>query len=216
MDWGLVGRGFVLGFAVAAPVGPIGVLVIRRTLAAGARTGLVSGLGAATADATYGSIAALGLTAATRALVAHADLLRLGGGFFLCWFGIRTILARPAGADAAAGAPPRLWAAYGSTLVLTITNPMTILSFAAAFAGLGLASGVTGPATALSLVAAVFMGSAFWWALLSGGVGAFRGSLGVRGLRVVNWVAGLLLIGFGLVAVVAGRVALGGPSRTLP
>ncbi|HEY8106703.1 MAG TPA: LysE family transporter [Gemmatimonadales bacterium] len=205
MDWGLIGRGFVLGFAVAAPVGPIGVLVIRRTLSAGSRTGFVSGLGAATADATYGSVAALGLTAATSALVAHADLLRLGGGLFLCWFGIRTILARPAEAGAAAGAAPRLWAAYGSTLLLTITNPITILSFAAAFAGLGLANGVTGPATGLSLVASVFAGSTFWWALLSGGVGVLRGSLGVRALRVVNWVAGLLLIGFGLVAVVGFR-----------
>jgi threonine/homoserine/homoserine lactone efflux protein len=205
VDLGLVGRGFVLGFAVAAPVGPIGVLVIRRTLAAGARAGFVSGLGAATADATYGSVAALGLTAATGLLLAHAALLRLGGGLFLCWFGIRTILARPAETDPSAGAAPRLWAAYGSTLLLTITNPMTILSFAAAFAGLGLANGVIGPATGLSLVASVFAGSMLWWALLSGGIGVLRGSLGVRALRVVNWMAGLLLIAFGLVAVVSFR-----------
>ncbi len=205
MDWGLIGRGFVLGFAVAAPVGPIGVLVIRWTLAAGSRNGFVSGLGAATADATYGSVAALGLGAATRSLVAHADLIRAGGGLFLCWFGIRTILARPAEGNDAAGTAPRLWAAYASTLLLTITNPMTILSFAAAFAGLGLANGVTGPGTGLSLVASVFAGSMLWWALLSGGVGVLRGSLGVRPLRAVNWVAGLLLIGFGLVAVVGVR-----------
>jgi threonine/homoserine/homoserine lactone efflux protein len=205
VDWELIGRGFVLGFAVAAPVGPIGVLVIRRTLAAGSRTGFVSGLGAATADASYGSVAALGLAAATRSLVAHADLLRVGGGLFLCWFGMRTILGRPAERNGAADAAPRLWAAYASTLLLTITNPMTILSFAAAFAGLGLANGVTGPATGLSLVASVFAGSLLWWALLSGGVGVLRGSLDVRALRAVNWVAGLLLIGFGLVAVVGFR-----------
>ena len=80
MDLDLVGRGFLLGFAVAAPVGPIGVLVIRRTLAVGPRTGFISGLGGATADAAYGSVAALCLTTAAGSLVAHSDLLRLGGG----------------------------------------------------------------------------------------------------------------------------------------
>ena len=87
MDGGLVARGFLLGFAVAAPVGPIGVLVIRRTLALGPRAGFVSGLGAATADAGYGCVAVLGLAAATRLLVANADWLRGGGGLFLCWSG---------------------------------------------------------------------------------------------------------------------------------
>jgi threonine/homoserine/homoserine lactone efflux protein len=205
MELGLLERGFLLGFAVAAPVGPIGVLVIRRTLAAGPRTGFASGLGAATADAAYGSIAALGLTAAKDALVAHADLLRLGGGLFLCGFGIRTLLARPATSAAAEGEAPRLWVAYGSTLLLTITNPMTILSFAAAFAGLGLTNGVAGPAAGLSLVTAVFLGSMLWWALLSGGVGLLRGSIGVGALRAVNWVAGLLLVGFGGIAVAGFR-----------
>jgi putative LysE/RhtB family amino acid efflux pump len=90
-------------------------------------------------------------------------------------------------------------------LLLTITNPMTILSFAAAFAGLGLANGVTGPAAGLSLVAAVFLGSMLWWALLSGGVGVLRGTLGAGALRVVNWVAGLLLVGFGVAAVARFR-----------
>ena len=94
MDLGLIGRGFLLGFAVAAPVGPIGVLVIRRTLAVGPRTGFISGLGAATADAACGSVAALGLTTAAGSLVAHSDLLRLGGGLFLCWFGVRSSPAR--------------------------------------------------------------------------------------------------------------------------
>lgn len=205
MALGLFGRGFLLGFAVAAPVGPIGVLVIRRTLAVGPRTGFVSGLGAATADAIYGSIAALGLTAVTASLVAHTGLLRLGGGLFLCWFGVRTLLARPAPLQGPGAARPGVGAAYGSTLLLTITNPMTILSFAAAFAGLGLANGVAGAAAGLSLVAAVFLGSGLWWALLSGGVGLLRGAVGVRTLRVVNWVAGLLLVGFGGAAVAGFR-----------
>jgi threonine/homoserine/homoserine lactone efflux protein len=182
MKVGLAVRGFVLGFAVAAPVGPIGVLVIRRTLALGPRTGFVSGLGAATADAAYGSFAALGLTSATRLLVGHAGLLRLAGGLFLC-----------------------LWNAYGSTLLLTVTNPMTILSFAAAFAGLGLVDGVMGPGAGLALVAAVFLGSLLWWGLLSGAVGLVRGKLGDGALRVVNWIAGAVLIGFGATALAGAR-----------
>lgn len=205
MDGGLVVRGFLLGFAVAAPVGPIGVLVIRRTLALGPRTGFVSGLGAATADAGYGCVAVLGLTAATHLLVANADWLRGGGGLFLCWFGIRTLLAPPASPGEAGGSPGGLWTAYASTLLLTVTNPMTILSFAAAFAGLGLADGVTEPGAGLPLVAAVFLGSLCWWALLSGAVGLLRGTIGARSLRAVNWAAGLLLVGFGLMAVAGLR-----------
>jgi threonine/homoserine/homoserine lactone efflux protein len=201
----LVARGFLLGFAVAAPVGPIGVLVIRRTLAVGPRTGFVSGLGAATADAAYGCVAVLGLTAVTHLLVAHAGLLRVGGGAFLCWFGLRTLLARPVSGGEAGGPARPLWTAYGSTLLLTVTNPMTILSFAAAFAGLGLADGVTGPGAGLWLVAALFLGSMLWWALLSGTAGLLRGTLGTAVLRRVNWVAGLLLVGFRLAAVAGVR-----------
>jgi threonine/homoserine/homoserine lactone efflux protein len=205
MEGGLVVWGFLLGFAVAAPVGPIGVLVIRRTLALGPRTGFASGLGAATADAGYGCIAVVGLSAATHLLVANADWLRGGGGLFLCWFGIRTLLAPPASAGGAGGAPRGLWTAYASTLLFTLTNPMTILSFAAAFAGLGLAVGVTGPGAGLPLVAAVFLGSLCWWALLSGAVGLLRGTLGASALRAVNWAAGLLLVGFGLAALAGLR-----------
>jgi threonine/homoserine/homoserine lactone efflux protein len=205
MDPSLFVRGFLLGFAVAAPVGPIGVLVIRRTLAAGPRAGFVSGLGAATADAAYGSVAALGLIAVARPLVGHAGLLRLGGGLFLCWFGYRTLVARPAREGEGGGDAVRLWSAYASTLLLTVTNPMTVLSFAAAFAGLGLASGVAGPGAGLTLVAAVFLGSMLWWALLSGGVGLLRGALGTGALRAVNGVAGLLLLGFGLFALTGLR-----------
>jgi len=205
MEVGLVVRGFVLGFAVAAPVGPIGLLVIRRALALGPRTGLVSGLGAATADAAYGCLAALGLTSATQLLVGHAGVLRLVGGLFLCSLGLRTLLARPAAAPPQTAEESGLWRAYGSTLLLTVTNPMTILSFAAAFAGLGLVDGVAGPAAGLALVAGVFLGSMLWWGLLSGAVGLVRRKIGERALRLVNWIAGAVLIGFGAMAATGAR-----------
>jgi threonine/homoserine/homoserine lactone efflux protein len=199
-------RGMLLGFAIAAPVGPIGVLVIRRTLATGPRAGLVSGLGAATADAGYGLIAVLGFAALTRPLLPHAYFMRLAGGIFLCAFGIRTLLARPASAVGVEAPAGRLWSAYLTTLALTVTNPLTILSFAAAFAGLGLvATAGRGSLAGLILVAAVFLGSAFWWLLLSSGVGWVGRRLGLGALRAVNWMSGLMLVGFGLVAVSAAR-----------
>lgn len=150
-------QGVVLGFSTAAPVGPIGVLCIRRTLAAGRGVGFVSGLGAATADALYGAIAAFGLTAIADMLVAGQVGLRVAGGGFLCYLGIRTLLAPPAGVSGG-DTVRRLVAAYTSTFLLTITNPMTILSFAAIFAGLGVAA-APNYTTAASLVAGVFIGS---------------------------------------------------------
>src|SRR5262245_4605339 len=139
-------QGLVLGFSVAAPVGPIGLLCIRRTLAMGRLSGFLTGLGAATADAIYGIIAALGLTAVSTLLAEHAFWLRLAGGVFLVYLGIRTLLARPAEKAAEGSSTARLSACFASSLLLTVTNPLTILSFAAAFSGLGLnaAAGWTG------------------------------------------------------------------------
>ncbi|HMI37760.1 MAG TPA: LysE family transporter, partial [Steroidobacteraceae bacterium] len=121
-------KGMAVGLAIAAPVGPIGLLCIRRTLTDGQRYGLASGLGAATADACYGVIAGFGLAFVAGFLVAQQFWLTLGGGVFLCYLGVRTALARPA--SRAAGADPgTLHSAFFSTLLLTLANPMTIMSF---------------------------------------------------------------------------------------
>ncbi len=207
MDSSVPIRAFLLGLAIAAPVGPIGVLVIRRTLAFGPRVGLISGLGAATADAAYGLVAATGLTALMRPLLAHADVVRLVGGLFLGALGLRTLLARPRNeVSGAAAGGSQLWSAYLSTLALTVTNPMTILSFATAFAGLGVLTEIGAVRGAgVVVVGAVFLGSALWWVMLSGGVGLLRGSLGSRALGAVNWLSGSLLLGFGLLGVLRFR-----------
>ena len=131
-------RGLVIGFSIAAPVGPIGVLCIRRTLADGRATGLAVGLGAAAADAVYGAVAGFGLTAVSGLLASHEGLLRLVGGLFLCYLGIRTFLSRPADHAARAGGTGLL-GAFAATFGLTLANPATILSFVAVFAGLGIA-----------------------------------------------------------------------------
>jgi len=193
-------KGVALGFSIAAPVGPIGLLCIRRSLADGRTAGLATGLGAATADAMYGAIAAFGLTAVSALLVAQKFWLGLVGGLFLCVLGVRTFIASPRKDDSQAQRVT-LAAAYVSTLVLTLTNPMTILSFVAVFAGLGLgASPDYGSASAMVL--GVFIGSALWWLLLSNGVALFRHRMGPGWMRLVNHVSGAIIFAFGIYAIV--------------
>jgi threonine/homoserine/homoserine lactone efflux protein len=192
-------KGIALGFSIAAPVGPIGVLCIRRSLADGRAAGLVTGLGAATADTMYGGVAAFGLTAVSGFLVAQKFWLGLLGGLFLCYLGVRTFVSAPndRAAESRAGG---LAAAYGSTLVLTLTNPMTILSFVAIFAGFGV--GVAADYTsAAALVAGVFLGSALWWLFLSNGVAMAGSRLTGGWLRVVNHVSGAMIFAFGIFAI---------------
>jgi threonine/homoserine/homoserine lactone efflux protein len=199
-------RGLLIGFSIAAPVGPIGVLVIRRTLADGRATGFSSGMGAASADAIYGCVAAFGLTTVSGFLVDQQLWMRLVGGVFLVYLGQRTFRQRPAEEREAPTANARhagLTGAYASTLFLTITNPSTILSFAAVFAGLGLAGQGAGYASATVLVAGVFLGSALWWLLLSGGVSLFRSKLGPGALRWVNRISGMIILAFGVAALLS-------------
>lgn len=229
MDVALVVRGVVIGFSIAAPVGPIGVLCIRRTLAEGRASGLLTGLGAATADAVYGAIAALGLTALTDALVGGQSWIRLIGGVFLLYLGVRTFVAKQAKRPAEVSAPgvgareggtsamvrgvsgsdrdahgpsgAGLLGAFASTFLLTLTNPVTILSFVAVFAALGLGTAYPEPVSAAGLVLGVFVGSALWWLTLSGAVSLLRGRFDARGLRWVNRVSGATIAAFGLAAI---------------
>jgi threonine/homoserine/homoserine lactone efflux protein len=205
MDLGILLRGGLIGLSIAAPVGPIGVLCIRRTLAEGRLAGLVSGLGAATADALYGCIAGFGLTVISSLLVSQQAWLRLVGGLFLGYLGVKTLLARPA-QQAAAVKDRSLLGTYASTFLLTLTNPMTILSFAAIFAGLGLGQTHGDYVSAGLLVLGVFLGSATWWLLLSGSVGVFRAKFPATGLLWVNRISGIIILGFGVVALVGWRL----------
>lgn len=201
MDLALFGRGFVLGFSIAAVVGPIGLLCIRRTLVTGFAIGFVSGLGAATADATYAAVASFGISALAALLIDQRLWLRLIGGAFLFYLGVRTLRAKPASREADLSASGlRLAGAYSSTLALTLSNPMTIMSFAAIFAGLG--------ASGADLVAGVFGGSAAWWLLLASSVSRLRDRLTPHWLRWINVASGLLITGFGVQSLLAA--VLGG------
>jgi len=200
-DLSLLLRGLLIGFSIAAPVGPIGVLCIRRTLAEGRTAGLLTGLGAATADALYGCIAAFGLTFISSFLVRQQDILALVGGIFLCYLGVRTLLSAPTMAAAAAGSKSLL-GMYTSTFFLTLTNPLTILSFAAIYAGLGLAASSGNYLSATLVVLGVFLGSASWWLLLSGIVSLFRSRVTPNALRWVNRLSGAIILGFGVVMLI--------------
>jgi threonine/homoserine/homoserine lactone efflux protein len=197
MSAGVWLKGLVLGFSIAMPVGPIGILCIHRTLIRGRASGLVSGLGAATADAVYGSIAGFGLTFISGFLVRQQTWLSFAGGIFLCYLGLKTFLAPPA-TQRDAEEKSGLAGAYASTFLLTLTNPMTILSFTLVFAGLGGIGAEGNYATAGLLVLGVLMGSSLWWLFLSGGVSLFRERFSPQGLAWLNRVSGLVIVGLGL------------------
>jgi len=202
LDLSLLASGIIIGFSIAAPVGPIGVLCIHRTLTEGRFHGLISGLGAATADACYGCIAAFGLTFITDILVQQQLWLRLIGGAFLLFLGVRTILRKPSEkpqSEKRVG----LLSEYGSTFLLTITNPVTILSFAAIFAGVGLGSTVSDYGSAGLLVFSVFAGSALWWLILSGTVSLLRKKVTQRVLMWINRISGGIITGFGVVILIS-------------
>jgi threonine/homoserine/homoserine lactone efflux protein len=202
LDFNFLVSGLIIGFSIAAPVGPIGVLCIRHTLAEGRLHGLVSGLGAATADAIYGCIAAFGLTFISDTLVQQQAWLRLLGGAFLIFLGVKTLLAKPSEKlplEKRIG----LSGAYGSTFFLTLTNPVTILSFAAIFAGIGLGSAVADYSSATLLVFSVFTGSALWWLILSGTVSLLRKKVTPKVLRWINRFSGAITMSFGVFVLIS-------------
>jgi len=193
-------RGFALGLSIAAPVGPIALLCIRRTLTAGRASGWATGLGAATADAIYGTLSALGVSVIASVLLDHSHWLRLFGGAFLCYLGIRAFFAAPIQASSERGTVG-LGQSYLSGLLLTLSNPITILSFAALFASAGV--GGTGQAGqgAAWIVIGTFAGSAAWWIVLAAATERLRARFDEGWLRWLNRISGLLLIAFGLYSI---------------
>ena len=199
MDPAVVLRGFVLGFTIAAAVGPISLLVIRRTLAEGQAVGLASGLGVATADATYGAIAAFGLRAISELLVDGRHVLGLVGGVFLLWLAWTTARVAPRDPVSAPARRGGQAGAYLSILGLTLTNPMTILSFAALFAGLGVTGGDTAGAALVTV--GVLLGSSAWWVVLTSIVSVLRTRVTPTWIRRINIVSGIVIGAFAVVSI---------------
>jgi threonine/homoserine/homoserine lactone efflux protein len=190
-------QGVLIGLVVAVPVGPIGLLCINRALAMGALCGLCSGLGVASADALAALIAALGISLLSSFLTEHQFLVRLAGGVFLCYLG-RQIYATQPRVQAAPANVGGLMNAYGTTFLLTMSNPVTIVSFIAIYAGWHVPSLVGRYLSAALLALGVFIGSASWWAGLFVGMTSSRGQFSVRTLGVVHRVSGALILGCGI------------------
>jgi threonine/homoserine/homoserine lactone efflux protein len=194
-------KGLLIGFAIAAPVGPIGVLCIQRSLHNGFKIGLMTGLGAALADGTYGLIAGFGLTAVSSFLISYQSWVKLIGGLFLIYLGIKTFFTPPA-ADKKTRPDKSSFHAFITTFFLTLTNPATILSFVAVFAGLGLGTIHSDYIHALILVSGIILGSTAWWILLSGGVAfVLHHKVPPSFMRVINWISGLIIFVFGVLAI---------------
>ncbi len=195
-------RGFLLGFAVAATPGPIFFLCLRRTLARGWLNGLVSGFGVATADGLYAAVAAFGVGAITAALTGQRRWLALAGGVLLVVLGARVLIERPGTADAPPPTRSSLIGAYLSTLGLTITNPATILSFAALAAtlGVGISGGYVRPAV---FVLGVLLGSLTWWCVLAGLAAGVRARITPGVVFIISTFSGVAIIALGLAALLS-------------
>lgn len=192
-------KGMVVGIVIAVPVGPVGVLCIRRTIFHGRWAGLLSGLGAATADAVFGIIAGFGLTFVSNLLLGFQHWLRLAGAAFLLYVGTAALRADPRLDADDEREPEGLFTDYVSTFALTITNPITILAFLAIFAGIGFAGKAATLGGAAALVAGVLLGSLCWWTALAFGAGTLRQSFDRQHLVWINRGSGGILVASGVV-----------------
>jgi len=207
-------KGLLIGLSIAAPLGPIGILCINRTLGEGSRMGFICGLGAATADGLYALAGSIALFVISQWIIDDRAALRVLGGVFLLYLGARTFMrptiVMPPPSKMPSLLPPGARGAFMSTFLLTLANPVTLLGFAAVFAGLGLPQTGIGPgmfagsdSAAAELVLGVFLGSALWWLAVSSLIVRVRNYIGAQTLTVINRVCGTVLTAFGLYAMAA-------------
>ncbi len=190
-----------MGFSIAAPVGPIGVLCMQRTLAQGRVVGIVSGLGAACADLIYGLIAGLGLTMVSQFILSQQSWIQLIGGVFLFYLGLKILSAK---ATPINGTPQKgnLSSAFFTTFLQTLTNPMTILSFAAIFAGLGIVNTHTSSISSITLIVGIFCGSAAWWIFLTTTVSMMSRRMNQQHMVMINVISGIIICLFGMFSLI--------------
>ena len=209
-------KGLIVGFCLAAPVGPIAALCVQRTISKRLLSGLVSGLGAAVADAVYGAVAAFGATMISEFLISERSWMQRLGGVILIFMGLRLFLAKPVGGNEEEVRPgdrvepganrkvdgKGLMGDFLSTLFLTLTNPMTFVAFAAVFTTMGIGAVRGHPILTTELVGGVLLGSALWWLILCAGAHALRRHCDYRKLTVINRGTGVFVIGVGVVYLV--------------
>jgi threonine/homoserine/homoserine lactone efflux protein len=199
--------GIMVGLMIAMPVGPVNILCIHRTLEGGWKSGVISGLGAAAADMFYGAVAGFSITLVVQFLVREQFWIRFFGGILLVIVGIWYFFKRPESLDAQTQDRASAYSDLRSTFLLTLTNPTTVLSFLAILAALGIGHQRQWWLTVF-LVGGIFCGSMLWWIVLGSIVNLFRDRFNDRSLRLMNRFAGLLIVGFGIAAVVLSRTWL--------
>jgi threonine/homoserine/homoserine lactone efflux protein len=190
-------KGTIIGFSIAAPIGPISILCMQLTLMHGLAVGVAAGLGAATADACYSAIAGFGLTSISSFLLTQKTVISLVGSLFLIYLGIKSFIVPPT-TQAAPCNPTGTLSAYASTFALTFVNPLTILAYMAVFAGLGIVNANNSYIDALALVIGVFLGSALWGLVLCCTIGFFRGRVTSTSMKWINILSGLVILAFAI------------------
>ena len=200
--WTYFYKGLFVGFVIAAPVGPVGIMCIHRTLTQGKFAGYVSGLGAALADTFFGAIAAFGFSFIAGPLIDHNNWLRFGGGVVLCLIGLRSLLTRklppPATRDSKS-----LIGDFASAFLVTLTNPITLISFAAIYAAIDIPHLADNTRWGMALTCGVFIGAAVWWLLLTSVAGAFHGRVAERGVLWINRISGAVILVFGVLLLIS-------------
>jgi threonine/homoserine/homoserine lactone efflux protein len=199
----LLVEGMIIGFVVAVPVGPLGLLCINRALSSGPLTGFFSGLGVATADALAAGIVALGISLISTFLLDHQMVLRLVGGVVLCYLGIKIYGTKPSPQAPPPGDVNGLVGAYATTFLLTFSNPVTILSFIAIYAGWGVKSLSGHYLSAAFLTIGVFVGSALWWIVMFVGLTTYRDRFSAQLLGWIHKVSGAVIAGFGFIVLLS-------------
>ena len=187
-------KGIVVGTVIAVPVGPVGVMCVRRSIFEGRLAGSVSGLGAATADAVFGIIAGFGLTVISDWLINYQLWLRAAGGCYLLYIGGRAAVAEPPTELESEPDPESLLRHFASTFALTVTNPITVLAFLGIFTAIGFSGAQATFGRASILVLGVWSGSLLWWLALSFGVGHVRHSIEPRHLGWISRGSGAILL----------------------
>jgi threonine/homoserine/homoserine lactone efflux protein len=199
MTYELFFKGLIIGFSIAAPVGPIGILCIRRSLTIGKWSGICTGLGAAAADTIYGIIAVLGLTAVSDILISYDWWMKMIGASFLLYLGCKSFFTTHISKKTISSSHHSLLQDFSSTLLLTLTNPITILSFAAIYAGMGLGDVHASPLSSIAMVIGVSLGSTLWWIFLVCGISVFKTKLTTTHMKWIDWISGCVLIGFAII-----------------
>lgn len=194
-------KGCLIGFSIAMPVGPIGLLCIRNSLGRGLVFGLMTGLGAALADAIFGAIGGFGVSAIGTFFTDYRLAIELAGAIFLCYLGLATFAEKTA-ASKEVETQKGYFQAFASSFLLTLTNPLTILSFAGVYAGLGAGSSVSDLTTPIFITLGVFLGSALWWLLLSTSCSCFKDKMNGTAKKWLNRISGGIILGFGLLILI--------------